>query len=519
MPIALKLRPWFMKKEPLLYGVGCRVIWEQNSPNILAYFVSPDTMPVVHSKVLFPWGCLPQLIPGYLYADGIVREASEKWINGMQIVNGEFSLSKIRPSDPAFKPYSIMQDIPAFCVGDLEYQQCFDFTLEGGGTTHYLVPSTEVIRTFFAPTTDAAMKLVSPGESLEDYLQRCDLLFDTLRMTLDPEAPAVFKNDSALAAWLGWIISTPQLVEEWLRIKKSTCSENLLKARIPAGLRGKVRYRGLKFPAFTLILSMSLSDVVTPFRHIELQYTCEKRTSSVNTVASDAGGGSKLPDTAEILADSEGARPGHSYPLYVPLLCPAFKNVGITRKRTEKNVSGSAAAHTAARRGSVVCSVQKPQPDGSAPQGNLAPMPAPLQSMLNMDCPEELNDFLKAVVTISNENHFSGVEAKAFQCRAPVSHSCAWQNYMIFRAQCMDCHGHIKTIAALEVGTAPARRVSTLVFRCSASEKLENLGQAFLKQYSRDGHWDCSARGMENVSLVRHCRNYSKALERHIKSL
>ena len=167
----------------------------------------------------------------------------------------------------------------------------------------------------------------------------------------------------------------------------------------------------------------------------------------------------------------------------------------------------------------MVCSVQKPQPDGSAPQGNLAPMPAPLQSMLNMDCPEELNDFLKAVVTISNENHFSGVEAKAFQCRAPVSHSCAWQNYMIFRAQCMDCHGHIKTIAALEVGTAPARRVSTLVFRCSASEKLENLGQAFLKQYSRDGHWDCSARGMENVSLVRHCRNYSKALERHIKSL
>ena len=89
---------------------------------------------------------------------------------------------------------------------------------------------------------------------------------------------------------------------------------------------------------------------------------------------------------------------------------------------------------------------------------------------------------------------------------------------MILRAQCMDCHGHIKTIAALEVGTAPARRVSTLVFRFSAAEELENLGQAFCKQYSRDVHWDCSTRGMENVSLVRHCRNYSKALERHIKS-
>ena len=515
------LKPWFFTEDVLLYGIGSQIEQQNGSCRIPAYFTNPADPFQTPKKVLLSWGCIPMLMPGFIYRNGVAAGEAGCWPGGQKIVTGEFSLSGIQPAAPDFEPFAVIEEFPTYGITSLDSQQCFHFALRHDSSSHFLVPSTEVIRAFFAPTTGLALKLVSSKGRPEDYFCSYALRLSTLYLELAEDAPSAFKYSSDLMKWLGWIICVQQLQDEWARIKACAQAGEPLKAQIPEGLHGTVRYRGLRFSSCTLILTMELTNLTAPFRDIVLEYSKKKQISSAACATSDADCSVKTTDTAEVLANSASAQGFRPQAVSIPAKLPAFKSVQIRKK--PKNIQASAVetskTSTAKSRTSETA-LENPQPDGTVQQGDLTPEP---ELLMEQDCPPELREFLQTVNKLIQNKVLLNCEKKTFHCPDPALPYSTMENghprsYMIIRGQHQARNGRIRTVALLEIGTAPGQHVSTLVFRCLSGEKLERLGQTFIDQYCRDGHWNRKSPGMEKVSLVRHCIHHPKALTHHIEA-
>ncbi len=150
------IEPWLFKKPVMLYALGNTIIKKDNGSRMInAYFVEPDAKMTQLSdlkSLLLPLGLLPILIPGYLYQNGCPKEPVQTWREHPVKIE-TFYLQNLQE---AAIPYEMPFGKISSCHDnqDLIQAEYFHFLDKSLESKRYLIASSEIIRTFFAPNSN-----------------------------------------------------------------------------------------------------------------------------------------------------------------------------------------------------------------------------------------------------------------------------------------------------------------------------------------------------------------------------
>lgn len=526
------IEPWLFKKPVVLYALGNTIIKKDNGSRMInAYFVEPDAKMTQLSdlkSLLLPLGLLPILIPGYLYQNGCPKEPVQTWREHPVKIE-TFYLQNLQE---AAIPYEMPFGKISSCHDnqDLIQAEYFHFLDKSLESKRYLIASSEIIRTFFAPNSNLLNFLYSE-KFISDYVtyhpssdcKKHELL-------LSDDTPKSFRGDSTLR-WLYWLLSSDSAYTEWKSVKSAYQARQSFQAKIPFPLSGQLSCRVIPYRDKWMILSIKELNLKLPSHDIEVSLP---GTTSIVSRSSATTSKIRLADSSTICGDSSSAH----YSAETELSVQSFVfgddlNIKKTR-RVSKSFSTSVPHITSDETELAPLSVQDPHPHGTNPSGSLTAL-AP-NPKLTDDCADpaipsiadvkpgfesfsKVMNNLFCLITVSN------IHARYFEIplHNPLSRihplgnsdmSFRRREYVVFS---FDYHG--LSIAVLEIDTSDGKSISTLLFQCR-SDETEAVARQYIKQLvANGGQWNRSTISKPSAILVRHCKYQEKSLYKYIQSL
>lgn len=266
------IEPWLFKKPVMLYALGNTIIKKDNGSRMInAYFVEPDAKMTQLSdlkSLLLPLGLLPILIPGYLYQNGCPKEPVQTWREHPVKIE-TFYLQNLQE---AAIPYEMPFGKISSCHDnqDLIQAEYFHFLDKSLESKRYLIASSEIIRTFFAPNSNLLNFLYSE-KLISDYVtyhpssdcKKHELL-------LSDDTPKSFRGDSTLR-WLYWLLSSDSAYTEWKSVKSAYQARQSFQAKIPFPLSGQLSCRVIPYRDKWMILSIKELNLKLPSHDIEVR--------------------------------------------------------------------------------------------------------------------------------------------------------------------------------------------------------------------------------------------------------
>lgn len=256
----------------MLYALGNTIIKKDNGSRMInAYFVEPDAKMTQLSdlkSLLLPLGLLPILIPGYLYQNGCPKEPVQTWREHPVKIE-TFYLQNLQE---AAIPYEMPFGKISSCHDnqDLIQAEYFHFLDKSLESKRYLIASSEIIRTFFAPNSNLLNFLYSE-KFISDYVtyhpssdcKKHELL-------LSDDTPKSFRGDSTLR-WLYWLLSSDSAYTEWKSVKSAYQARQSFQAKIPFPLSGQLSCRVIPYRDKWMILSIKELNLKLPSHDIEVR--------------------------------------------------------------------------------------------------------------------------------------------------------------------------------------------------------------------------------------------------------
>lgn len=512
--MSARITPWYFSGPVLLYGLGCSVKKSGESRALHAYFTHPDTVPKNSDDlkmVSLPLGALHQLIPGYIYQDGVPLYPVSQW-NGIQIHSESIPLCQIEKCDFApERPYP--NDFPFFKIADLFKQAFFRFRY---ARNNYLIPSSEIIRAFFAPSS-ALIHLLFGAEYIDSYVTYCppkDRAPNPKIVAAD-DTPGALKNRSAIN-WLCWLMSVPQAYNAWKQAKTAYQTTSTLRAKIPFGLSGTIQCQVLQFDSYRLIWHIDGLSLQPPYPFYEVELPAARAMEKTPKSADSAA--VAQPDPECIRGDS-GSASGKATEVPLDMLDWSIQlRTNIHRKR-----GGNAAiqAGTTSHSGEKVpLSVQEPLPGGDNPAGDLTvadAMTEPLDdSSIIADLPPEFRDFAKVLRRLPVR--IDKIICREFPSSHPLAYVAPNGGTMSRRRKYAGCSFRFRgrNWGIYEVEHSDGRSISTMLAECSAPTEFNSLIDRCVRLLSdAHGQWD-RTKLAEHEFLVRHCKDQAAAICRHL---
>lgn len=433
--------------------------------------------------------------------------------NGIQIRSESIPLSQITECDfGPERPYP--NDFPFFKIADLFKQAFFRFRYTGN---NYLIPSSEIIRAFFAPSS-ALIHFLFGAEYMDSFITYCPPKkgCPTPKIIAADDTPGALKNKSTIN-WLCWMMSVPQAYNAWKQAKTAYQTTSTFRAKIPSGLSGTMQCQALQFGNYRLIWhidGLSLQPPY-PFYEIELPTPREvdkthKSTESVVTAQ---------PDPECIRGDAGSAASGKTTEVPLDMLNWSIKlRTNIHRRPGDQAaIPTGTTAHSGER---VPLSVQEPLPGGDNPAGDLTvpdSLTEPLDySSIIADLPPGFQEFAKVLHQLPV--HIDKIICREFPFSHPLAYVTPNGETMSHRRKYVGCSFRAKgrNWTIYEVERSDGRSISTLLAERSVPTEFNDLiDRCVMLLSDAHGQWD-KTKLTEHEFLVRHCKDQAAAIYRHL---
>lgn len=513
--MSARITPWYFSGPVLLYSLGCSIEKRAESRMLHAYFTRPDIVPKNPNDlkmVSLPLGALPQLVPGYVYQDGVPLYPLSEW-NGVQIHSESIPLHQIAEYDLGpERPYP--NDFPFFKIADLFRQAFFRFRCAGN---NYLIPSSEIIRAFFSPSS-ALIHFLFGAEYIDFYVtysppkDGCP----SPKIIAADNTPGALKNRSTIN-WLCWLMSVPQAYNAWKQAKTAYQTTSTLQAKIPSGLSGAMQCQVLQFGNYRLIWHIDGLSLQPPYPFYEIELPASREIDKAHKSTEPVV--TAQPDPECIRGDSGSAASGKTTEVPLDMLDWSIKLRTNVRRRPgdQAAIPTGTTAHSGER---VPLSVQEPLPGGDNPAGDLTvpdSVAEPLDSVsIIADLPPEFQDFAEVLRRLSV--HIDKIICKEFPFSHPLAYVRPSGETISRRRKYAGCSFQFRerNWGIYEVERSDGKSISTMLAECSVPTELEHLVDRCINLLlDAHGQWD-RTKLTEHEFLVRHCKDQAAAIYRHL---
>lgn len=487
--------------EPMrLYALSRKSYHPHEKTPLIAHFgdlyKQPSGIADLKRKVV-PAGCLPLLEIGSIYHPNGTVEHDQRWFDGRSLVTGSINLCDIQECSRAFD-YPFPSDIPYFNEAFL-LQKHFCFYSQNDPEKWFMIPSMEVVRTFYAPSSNIATSLLAGEDPFAGMRWTPD--DNTLKLTLSEEALPDFKDES-VACWFAWLCKQDQLLQGLSSVLLSVQQKKELRVPIPPLSDGVIHYTGVPFDQYIYITRIQIQGMRIGFTQIDVEY---ERAFKRQTIPS-AHGKEEDPlseETGIFMPDEYSSDGSHPKTLRT-FNVPQFQYAPAVRKQAKTTVTVEQARKKPG--GDIPTPVTTNPMDeaGASARLNISPYADPLVPSLGHP---EFDTFVMEINGLLGRRVISQADL-----RYPPFPYDAQRVYAV--CECRDRWG--RKIFLLEPGSEGSKTASTLVAPYRNGSMPEDFIRILL---DNNGSWNRSEPLMQRTELVRHCRYRVTALEKHIQAL
>lgn len=321
-------------KPVRLYALKGKPYHTHDKTLLIAHFGDPNKQPSGIADLKrkdVTAGSLPLLEIGSIYhPDGTV-EHDAHWFDGRSLVTGVIGLKDIRKKDLEFRNPN-RADIPFYKAA--LFQEHFCFFSRNDPEKRFMIPSTEVVRSFYAPSSNIATSLLAGKDPFAGIMPT--KFVNTLKLTIGEEALPDFKNDP-VARWFAWLYSQNQLWQGFYSVLQSIQQNEELRVPIPPLSDGVINYTGVPFEQYIYITRIQIQGVRIGFTQIDVEYERAFKRQTIPS-AHDKEEDPLSEETGTLMPDEYSSDSSHPKTLRT-FNVPQFQYVPDVRKQAKTTVT------------------------------------------------------------------------------------------------------------------------------------------------------------------------------------